>query len=298
MWRSDRLVDWPAGQRLGQGVVRARHRLLDSGLFSDAALLELFDRHEPSELLVYRMGTDHHNLDEFQLGSRGGLSAALLLEAVRAGRLWLNIINVTEHHAAFRELVDGIYDQLEAEVPGFRTVWRSANLLVSSPAAQVFYHADAPLNMLWHLRGRKRVWVYPGDERFAPQRWVEKIFTRESDDDLPYRPEFDAHAVAQDLAPGEMVTWPQNVPHRVENLSDMNVSLTTEHYTPEAMQKRLTYLANRYLREWFGLPMRDTSIHGSGAALKRTTFRVLRRLPGLDGTAAACEDSAKFALGR
>ena len=292
-----RYIDWPPGEELGRGVVRARHRLKDSGLFDDERLVDLFDRHDPDELLVYRMGDDHRKLDDFQYGSRGDLTAAELLDAVKAGQLWLNIINLTANHAEFRELVDQIYDQLEAEVPNFRTVFRSANLLVSSPSSKVFYHADAPLNMLWHLRGAKRVWVYPSSERFAPREWVEMIFTRESDDDLPYQPEFDDYAQAFDLEAGEMLTWPQNTPHRVENLGGLNVSLTTEHYTPEAMKKRMTYLSNHYLRRWFGLPTTDVRLDGAGAVLKRTMFRVARRFPWLHETREQ-DDDAKFSLER
>jgi hypothetical protein len=140
------------------------------------------------------------------------------------------------------------------------------------------------------------VWVYPGDERFAPREWVEMIFTRESDDDLPYRPEFDQHATACDLHPGEMLTWPQNRPHRVENVSGLNVSLTTEHYTPEAMKKRMTYLSNRYLRKWFHLPTTDVTLDGPRASMKRMLFRLARRLPGLR-EASGYDDDAKFSLG-
>ena len=292
---SNPLIDWPPGQQLKDQVVQAGHYLLDTGLFTDEKLIELFDQHDPGELLVYRMGDDHHRLDDFQYGSRGGLTAVQLLDAVKAGKLWLNIIKMTTNHRHFDELVDTIYDELEQKVRGFRTVHRSANLLISSPGAKVYYHADAPLNMLWHLRGEKRVWVYPGGEKFAPREWVEMIFTRESDDDLPYRPEFDQYATAHDLRPGQMLTWPQNRPHRVENISGVNVSLTTEHYTPEAMKKRMTYLSNRYLRKWFRLPTTDVSVDGPRAAIKRTAFRVARRLPGFQ-EANEVDDEAKFSL--
>jgi hypothetical protein len=290
------LIDWPPGQQLKDQVVQASHHLLDTGLFSDDKLIELFDRHDPDELLVYRMGEDHHLLEDFQYGSRGGLSAVQLMDAVKAGKLWLNIINMTTNHQCFDELVDAMYDELEQKVCGFRTVHRSANLLISSPGAKVYYHADAPLNMLWHLRGEKRVWVYPGDEKFAPREWVEMIFTRESDDDLPYRPEFDQYATAHELRPGQMLTWPQNRPHRVENISGVNVSLTTEHYTPEAMKKRMTYLSNRYLRKWFRLPTTDVSLDGPRAVMKRTAFRIARRLPGCKEVNEV-DDEAKFSLG-
>lgn len=290
------LIDWPEKQALYGQVARTTHHLLDTGLFTDEKLIELFDQHNPDNLLVYRMGADHHKLDDFQFGSRGKLTAVQLFDAVRAGSLWLNIIHVTDL-PAFAGLVNDIYDELEAKVDGFRTVHRSANLLVSSPNSKVYYHADAPLNMLWHLRGQKRVWVYPGDERFAPREWVEMLFTRESDDDLPYRPEFDQFATAYDLSPGEMLTWPQNTPHRVENVSGLCVSLTTEHYTPQAMKKRMTFMANRYLRKWFGLPTTAIDLDGPSAVLKRTLFRVARRIPGLH-EAHEYDDTEKFSLDR
>ncbi len=290
-----RLIDWPAGQTL-PGVVRCRHNLQDTGLFTDEALLEVFDRHDPDELLVYRMGEDHHRLDDFQYGSRGNLTARQLLDAVKAGRLWLNIIHITQL-PTYRELVDRIYDELEAKVKGFRAVVRSANLLVSSPGAKVYYHADAPLNMLWHLRGEKRVWIYPDGEKYAPREWVEMLFTRESDDDLPYRPEFDQDATAHALHPGDMLTWPQNRPHRVENVQGLCVSLTTEHYTPEAMKKRMTYLANRYLRQWLRLPATGTRLDGPRAVAKRSLFRIARRMPWWH-EAREGGDTAKFTLQR
>jgi hypothetical protein len=289
------LIDWPAGQQL-PGIVGCRHRLLDTGLFSDEGLLDVFDRHDPDELLVYRMGEDHHKLEDFQQGSRGALTAHQLLEAVKAGRLWLNIIHITKL-PAYRDLVDRIYDELERKVAGFRTVVRSANLLVSSPGAKVYYHADAPLNMLWHLRGEKRIWIYPDGEKYAPREWVEMLFTRESDDDLPYRPEFDRDATAHPLLPGHMLTWPQNRPHRVENVQDLCVSLTTEHFTPEAMKKRMTYLANRYLREWFHLPATGTALDGPAAVAKRALFRVARNLPWFQ-EAPADGATSRFTLER
>jgi hypothetical protein len=289
------LFEWPAQQHLQGVTVNTTHNLLETGLFTDDSLIEVFDRHDPNELLVYRMGDDHHALDDFKYGSRGSLSAEQLLAAVQDGKIWLNILNMMSNHTAFEVLVNAIYDELEAKVPSFETVYRSANLLVSSPHAQVYYHADAPLNMLWHLRGNKKVWVYPSDEIFAPQEWVEMIFTRESDDDLPYDPAFDKHATSHDLSPGSMLTWPQNTPHRVENIRGLNVSLTTEHYTPEAMRKRKTYMANRYLREWFHLPMRGAEFNGAIPLLKRTAFRVARRLPGFN-EAEEHIDTSNFSL--
>ena len=123
------------------------------------------------------------------------------------------------------------------------------------------------------------------------------LFTRESDDDLPYRPEFDQDATAHALHPGDMLTWPPNRPHRVENVQGLCVSLTTEHYTPEAMKKRMTYLANRYLRQWLRLPATCTRLDGPRAVAKRSLFRIARRMPWWH-EAREGGDTAKFTLQR
>ena len=120
------------------------------------------------------------------------------------------------------------------------------------------------------------------------------MFTGESEDDLPYDPSFDDHAVSHDLGPGDMVTWPQNTPHRVENLEGLNVSLTTEHYDQAAVRKRTTYLANHYLRRWFRLPTTSTNLSGLVPSLKRATYRVARRFPL--PKAEVFEDSERFQL--
>lgn len=87
------------------------------------------------------------------------------------------------------------------------------------------------------------------------------------DDDLPYDPEFEQFATSYNLEPGEMLTWPQNVPHRVESLSGLNVSLTTEYYTPQAMRKRMTYLSNHYLHKWLGWRTRSVEVDGPKAVI-------------------------------
>jgi len=275
-------VAWPRqnAESLGDAVLRSEHDLTTLGLFDDTNLLKIFDSHPRDQLLIYTMGNDHTQLDDFRFGSRGDLSSDELLEQVKQGRLWLNILDLQFHHAEFHDLINGLYDELESKTPGFKAHQRSANLLVSSPTSQVYYHADAPLNMLWHLRGKKRVWVYPpNDFRFASAESLEKIFSGETEDDLPYDPGFDDVADIFDLSPGDMLTWPQNTPHRIENQEGLNVSMTTEHYTYAAYRRRTVFMANYYFRRWFHLPMRSTRTEGAVANLKRLSYRLCRQLP-------------------
>jgi hypothetical protein len=274
------LAEWTdaQAQALGERHVHTRHSFADHYLFSDEGLMETFDAHPPDQLFVYTMGSDPTHPDDFTFGRRGSVSAAQLLDTVRRGHLWLNIIRVQDHHPAWRELVDSLYAELEARTPGLRTYAHNANLLVSSPTSMVYYHADAPLNMLWHARGRKEVFVYPPGERYAPREALEKIFAGQTEEELPYQASYDDAAVRYVLEPGDLLTWPQNIPHRVTNLEGLNVSLSTEHYTAAAQVKQEVYLSNLNLRRWFHLPTRDTRVTGPFATGKRVMWKAAKKV--------------------
>jgi hypothetical protein len=275
---SDLLVDWTTEDfhTLEKGVLLAKHRLAQTGLFSDENLIRIIDTHPPRDLSVNTMGADTTRF-EWREGDRNGVAGDVLLELVRTGRLWINCRKMLDHHADFRRTFDAIYDELEAKSPGFKAVDRSANLLISSPNALVHYHIDIPVNMLWHVRGRKRVWVYPHfDYRFASQRVVELVCSGEFSEDVPYDRDFDRYALVFDVEPGELLTWPQMAPHRVTNLNSVNVSLSTEHKNPRAVRRINAHLANQFLRRAFGWNLLHAQADGPVSHLKQTIARGVR----------------------
>ncbi len=274
------LAPWTDAQyeALENEVLLAPHRLHESGLFDNDNLIRLLDRHPLGDLGVNTMGTSHTQF-EWREGDRNGVPSDVLLELVRRGRLWINLRNVMKHHRDLRDAINSIYDELEVKAAPFKADQRSANLLISSPGALVHYHLDTPVNMLWHIRGTKRVWVYPLEPRFVSQQYIEGVYSGEYAEDLPYEEWFDQYAQVFDVQPGQMLTWPQNTPHRVTNLEGMNVSLSTEHKNPRALRRGNVHLANQYLRRTFGLPCRSTAVDGPTAHLKQLAIRVARRLP-------------------
>jgi hypothetical protein len=151
--------------------------------------------------------------------------------------------------------------------------------LISSPGAQVYYHLDCPANMLWHLRGRKRVWAYPLEAGLVSDETIEGVLCGEKSEELDFKLEWDAVAIAHDLEPGEMITWPQHTPHRVVNTEGLNVSLSTEHMTPAAVKRNNVYMANRHFRKLLGGPWKRTDVIGWRPALKQFALRVSRRVP-------------------
>ncbi len=265
----------------GRGNLVAGHRLHELDLFSDEGLIRTLTTHPRGALGVNTMGADPANRDDWREGEAGDHDAATLLEAVRTGRLWLNLRRVMDFHPEYRELVHSLYDELEATCPGLETYNRSANLLISSPTALVYYHMDCPVNMLWHIRGEKRAWVYPLESGVLSDETIEGILAGDKAEEMEWRPELDEIAEVCDLKPGQMVTWPQHTPHRVVNTSGLNVSLSTEHMTQQAARKNNVYLANRHFSGLLGTPVRSTRLEGFGPALKEAALRVCRRLPVL-----------------
>jgi hypothetical protein len=275
------LENWTPEQaaRMERTIFVAQHRLNKLAMFDDAALVDILDRHPRRDLGINTMGDDPARRADWQEGRAGDLDAEQLLQAARTGRVWLNVRRVMDHHPDYADLVHALYAALEATCPGLTTFNHSANLLISSPGAQVYYHLDCPANMLWHVRGRKRVWAYPLEAGLVSDETIEGVLCGEKSEELDFRPQWDELAIAHDLEPGEMITWPQHTPHRVVNLDGLNVSLSTEHMTPRATRRNNVYMANRHFRKLLGGAWRSTRETGLRATVKELALRVARRIP-------------------
>lgn len=234
-------------------LVVASHRLATDAdtapLFSDDTIAELLDGYPPEWLFALTMGSDPERPQDNERVQHTGASGGDLLESVRRGRLWLNITNVDQVDPRFRSLTDRLYRDVAEAIPGFTVDDSHATLLVSSPQSMVYFHVDGPPSFLWHVRGRKRVWVYPHlDERVLSRSLLEDVYAGTRQEYVPYATSFDALAEVRDLEPGDVAMWPHNAPHRVSNLDTLNVSLVTDHWTPNARRRARVYKANRFLR--------------------------------------------------
>jgi hypothetical protein len=259
----------------GRRPLLATHNLAHSDLFTDAALIDLLDRFPRQHLYALTMGTDPGRPDQNRLAVNAGVSGADLLRAVRNGRLWLNITRVDRADPRYRALIDQLYVQLARQVPGFAPDWTQGTLLISSPDALVYYHVDGPASVLWHVRGRKRIWVYPAlDTGYVERESLEDIFAGVRHEYLPFATDFDAGAQVYDLEPGQWIAWPQNAPHRVTNLDSLNVSLSTEHFTRASRARARVYCANRFFRRHFGLANLSTREHGPTMMIKVVAHRL------------------------
>ncbi len=272
------LADWTNDdyQILERGVLLTKHRLADTGLFTDEELADLLDSHPAGFLHVNTMGYDTTRF-EWREGDRNGVPGAELLEIVKRGHLWINVRNLFAHQPKYAKVIHSLFDDLQRNNPKFKANDRSANLLISSPDSLVHYHVDIPVNMLWHIRGVKRVWVYPHwDCRFLSQQVMEKVCAGEFSEDVPYDVDFDKYALVYDVQPGQMLTWPQHSPHRVTNVEGMCVSLSTEHKNPTAIRRINVHLANHFLRRKLGINCQAIGVDGPTAHARQALARAVR----------------------
>lgn len=266
-------------------LVVAKHGLATdpdtAPLFSDAAIAAILDDYRAEWLFALTMGSDPERPEDNERVHHAGATGDELLEAVRRGRIWLNITNIDRVDPRFRMLTDRLYAEIAAAVPGFTVDESHATLLVSSPQAMVYFHVDGPPSFLWHVRGRKRVWVYPHlDERVLSRELLEDVYAGTRQEYVPYSRSFDDLAHVRDLEPGDVAMWPHNAPHRVSNLDTLNVSLVTDHWTPGARRRARVYKANRFLRVRTPIPHErlGTAESGPMAMAKVAVHQVGRRL--------------------
>lgn len=249
----DVIANWEPhhGELFGVEIVRLKHRLLETGLFTREALGRVIERCPPGHFGLRARGVavDDPSTMEGELGGSSGMDA---IRAIEKGRMWMNIRNVMDWAPEYRVLLDRIFDEFEARMPGTKLIKRTLGILISSPGANVFYHADIQGQGLWQIEGSKSVYLYPRSKTFITPERVEKIVLRETDENMPYERWFDDYATVVDLQPGDMIHWPLYAPHRVENHDCLNISVTTEHWTSEIWNSYAVNYGNGVLRRTIG----------------------------------------------
>ena len=230
------------------------HSLVEQGFAADEALAAILDRY-PAELFDINLyDYDDEGQASLRTGVRGKLDGAGLLAAIQQGRLWVNLRSVETGWPELWAAAMTEFARVQAAYPGLRAVRNAGQLILSSPKARVPYHFDAAGVVLFHMRGRKRIFVYPGDEAHLAEVDMEQVVSRQAAEDLPYDRAFEADAQVIDLEPGQALTWPIYAPHRVENLDRFCVSLSMEFQTWPSRFRNGALFANAVLRSRGGHP--------------------------------------------
>ncbi len=261
----------------GKDILTVYHKLEETGLFSDEALADLLDKHPSEKLDVCTMGHDHPLYpNKFRTGDHRDVSGKDLIEAAQAGAVWINMRQAMNVHPEYKAVLDEMYGSIAA-ITGEPTFNARGGILISSPVAKVPYHCDQTETILWHVRGKKRIYLYPPTEEFLPEEAYQSIITQDREDDIPYTADMDKHARVFDLEPGEMISWRLNAPHRVDN-SAYCVSVTTEYSTRESAFKNSVMYTNAVLRQRFGVKSRWAASSMPEKYIKSVAGRVLRKV--------------------
>lgn len=270
-WQPEHTRNW------GRAPIKIQHRLHEHPLFALEALADLIESYPREHYALVHMGEQGSPRRSWREGDIGGLSGAKVIEAIQNGRMWLNLRNVGKLDRRYGEILDQMFGEIRDNVGGYDTFNRTSGILISSPKAQVYYHIDLPGQSLAQIHGRKRVYVYPPVAPYLTAEQIEHIALTEVEVDIPFDPAWDKAAAVFEIAGGDMLHWPLNAPHRVENLDVLNVSMTTEYWTEAVRRNQMINMANGILRHKVGLAPRSRATGGPGFWAKAALQAGVRR---------------------
>ena len=284
-WADDTRRSW------NQRPLRLAHRMHQHPALQTQALAALIERYPRSSYALVMtnrrdqtQATASADRKRWREGELGGVPGHEVIDAIARGSLWLNLREVHLQAAEYRDLLQQAYAEISAQVPGFSASALKMGILISSPGAQVHYHCDLPGQLLWQILGRKKVWLYPPEPPYLQTQWLEDIAYTGFEFSLVYDPAFDRTALVFELEPGQMLTWPLNSPHRVDNEDCMNISVTTEHWTPENRRAQKVHLANALLRHRLGIVAQGRALSGPHFWAKAALQAAWRRSPWAQAT--------------
>ena len=193
---SSLIADWSHDQKTAfrRSPITFGHGLSETRLFDDEALVRLIDDCPPALRDIRRL--------DGRVETRP-LTGRQVLEGVRQGRLEARLSQVESVSPVLGTLMGKIASEIRRQAPASRAGRPSGQLILSPAQGWSTPNAEGPAAMLFHLRGRTRLWVYPAAG--APRAAKGRMF---------------------DLEPGVALALPPRAPHRIESLDDVNVSLS------------------------------------------------------------------------
>ncbi len=259
-----RLSDWTsdATEAWNRIPIKLTHHLTETGLFTDEALADLIDRFPADQRSLVHMGSSK---DErlWRTGRIDGLSGVDVIGHLGQCPLWLNLRSVDAADECYAGLFRSLLSELNEAVPHLGAYPGKMGILISGPGTCVDYHADLPGQALLQLRGEKTAHLYPAAPPYVSLEQLQDI-AYDGVEKIAYRPVLENGATVLPLRAGEMLHWPHNAPHRIENGPMLNVSVTFEYLTPCIARLARMNLANGILRRRFGLRTTARPISGPG----------------------------------
>lgn len=260
----------------GNAPIRLAHNMHKSPLFSMDHLAQLIENYPREHYSLMQTGVTAGRRI-WRHGDIGNFSGRQVMDAISKGGLWLNLRMASEIDTRYHDMLGQMFAEVGEKVSGFALPHQyNAGILISAPDARVPYHADLPGQSLIQIAGRKRVHVYPSTPPFLTAKHLEDIQLFEHELDIPYHEWYDRYAMVLDLEPGQMLNWPLNAPHRVDNLGTVNISMTVGYENEEIRRTRIVNLANGLLRNRFGYTPRSRALKGPSFWAKAVMQKALR----------------------
>lgn len=232
---------------------RLRHTLVGDPLFSLEALAELAARLTPSSI-EYNAGDLPIDQDPDQTPSTG-LSIKETIRRIRDCKSWMalkNVEQVPEYAAALERCLAEIEGPARAATG--RMEKKLGFIFVTSPHSVTPFHMDPEHNILMQIEGTKQFHIFPADKGLVSDEQHELYHSGDAHRNLKHRPEFDAHAVRHDLAPGDALYAPVKAPHWVKNGPEPSVSFSITWRSRWSLDEARLRLANHWLRRHGGAP--------------------------------------------
>lgn len=253
------------------------HNLRDHPLFALDALAALGDRH-PAERCI---GRDHGasvGADISAATEHGVTDVGDRIRRIEEVSSWCALLNV-DRDPEYRKLCDALLAELRPHgdpVTG-EPIEPTAYIFVTSPGGTTPYHFDPDYNMLFQIRGRKDVRVFPAhDTAFAPDEQHEAMHA-DGNFSLPWREAMDAGGTGYSIAANQAVFIPYMAPHYVANGPEVSVSFSLTWGTRWTFAESEARNFNRLVRR-VGLAPRAPARWPATNRPKSYAYRLIRRL--------------------
>jgi len=111
---SDLIVNWTSEKSLAE-----------TGLFTDEALIDMLDKHPSNYLDVCTMSNENHPKypNRMMTGDFRDASSKEILEAAKAGNVWVNVREAMNIHPDYKKVLDEMYAEL-SELSGIILIKR------------------------------------------------------------------------------------------------------------------------------------------------------------------------------
>lgn len=254
------------------------HSLSDHPLFKFEELKKLAMRHPTIRYHSSRIPR-YQRLDRAVQECPNGHSLEETLDHIETSGSFVFIMDV-QNDTLYAPLVQEILDELEDVVHrhhrGMRK--RQAWIFITSPGGTTPYHRDHESSHYFHIKGKKRLWLWDHNDREVVSQLENETFHGvHSLQKTSYRDSLMEKASEYNLSPGHGAYFPYTAPHLVENNDqEYSISFSVTHMTDENYAEKRINKVNQLLRR-FGLNPNDLGASALVDQMKLLFFMILKK---------------------